>query len=160
MFLSSKLCLDFQTLPDSLEFKRTTREASQVAEVSFFLFLPHHESCGISVPWPRIEPMLPAVKAWSLNHWTTREFPRGVIDPFHKAGPYQVRLKLTKSKSHWVKGAHPPVNEKQLSTYVKSFWLIDMGVGFILHSQELQRGGAWKAMSNLPFIKHLESRKC
>ena len=27
------------------------------------------------VPQPRIEPMPPAVEAWSLNHWTTREVP-------------------------------------------------------------------------------------
>ena len=28
------------------------------------------------VPWPGIEPMSPAVKAQSLNHWTTREVPK------------------------------------------------------------------------------------
>ena len=133
MFLFSKLCLDFQTLPDSLEFKRT-REASQVVEVSFFSFLPHHESCGTSVPWPRIEFVFPAVKAWTLNHWTTREFPRGVIDPFHKAGLSQVRLKLTKSKSHWVEGSYPPLDGKQLSTSVKSFWLIRHGSGLLASS--------------------------
>ena len=30
---------------------------------------------GILVPWPGIEPSPPAVEAWSLNHWTTREVP-------------------------------------------------------------------------------------
>ena len=28
---------------------------------------------GILIPRSGIEPMLPAVKTWSLNHWTTRE---------------------------------------------------------------------------------------
>ena len=32
-------------------------------------------ACGISVPQLGIEPTLPAVKAWSLNHWPTREVP-------------------------------------------------------------------------------------
>ena len=31
---------------------------------------------GILVPWPGIEPGLPALEAWSLNHWTTREVPQ------------------------------------------------------------------------------------
>ena len=29
---------------------------------------------GILVPWPEIEPASSAVRAWSPNHWTTREF--------------------------------------------------------------------------------------
>ena len=35
-------------------------------------------SCGIRdlVPWPGIEPGPPALGAWSLNHWTTREVPK------------------------------------------------------------------------------------
>ena len=32
-------------------------------------------ACGILVPWPGIEPVPPALEAWSLNHWTTREVP-------------------------------------------------------------------------------------
>ena len=40
---------------------------------SFSLFWPHHAAYGILVPWPGMEPTLPAVKAWSLNHWTTRD---------------------------------------------------------------------------------------
>ena len=31
--------------------------------------------CGILVPWPGIESGSSAVKAWSPNYWTTREFP-------------------------------------------------------------------------------------
>ena len=34
-------------------------------------------SCGMwnLVPWPRIEPWPPALTAWSLSRWTTREVP-------------------------------------------------------------------------------------
>ena len=34
-----------------------------------------HAGCRILVPWPEIEPVPPAVEAWSPNHWTAREFP-------------------------------------------------------------------------------------
>ena len=53
----------------------------RAARQSFFFFLfffwPHCEACGILVPRPTIEPGPPAVEAWSLNCWTTREVPRG-----------------------------------------------------------------------------------
>ena len=43
---------------------------------SFVLFFcPHHASCGTLVPRPGIEPVLHAVEARSLNHWTAREAP-------------------------------------------------------------------------------------
>ena len=34
--------------------------------------------CGMRhlIPWPGVEPMLPALGTWSLNHWTTRKVPR------------------------------------------------------------------------------------
>ena len=35
----------------------------------------HHVACGILVPQPGIEPVPLAMKAWSSNHWTAREFP-------------------------------------------------------------------------------------
>ena len=38
-------------------------------------WLPH-EACGILVPSPGIEPVPPALGAWSLNHWASREVPR------------------------------------------------------------------------------------
>ena len=41
----------------------------------FFFFLPHCMACRILVPWSGIEPGPSAVKVWSPNHWTTREFP-------------------------------------------------------------------------------------
>ena len=53
-----------------------------ICEVLAFFFLiyiffiwPHHVTRGISVAWPRIEPVAPAVEARSLNHWTAREVP-------------------------------------------------------------------------------------
>ena len=36
---------------------------------------------GILVPWPGIEPRTPALGAWSLSHWTTREVPRNLLLP-------------------------------------------------------------------------------
>ena len=35
----------------------------------------HHAACDILVPQPGIEPVPPALEAWSLNHWTTKEVP-------------------------------------------------------------------------------------
>ena len=35
-------------------------------------------ACQILVLWPGIEPVSSAVKAWSPNHRTAKEFPRGV----------------------------------------------------------------------------------
>ena len=40
---------------------------------AFFLAIP--KSCGILVPWPGIKPMPLAVKTWSPNQKTAREFP-------------------------------------------------------------------------------------
>ena len=34
------------------------------------------EAYGNLVPWPMIEPVPPAVEAWSLNRWTAREVPK------------------------------------------------------------------------------------
>ena len=44
---------------------------------SFYLFIYrlHHVACRILVPRPGIEPQLPIVEVWSLNHWTAREVP-------------------------------------------------------------------------------------
>ena len=38
-------------------------------------FQSHREACRILVPPPGIEPVSPAVEAWSLNHWSSREVP-------------------------------------------------------------------------------------
>ena len=45
----------------------------------FFLFWPCCAACRILVPRPGIEPMLPAVEAQILNHWTAREVPPLVV---------------------------------------------------------------------------------
>ena len=44
-----------------------------------FFFLLHWVAFRILVPWPGIEPRLSAVKALSPNHWTTKEFPLGLL---------------------------------------------------------------------------------
>ena len=54
----------------SICWKRTT---FSLKKKFFFLIYAHHEACGILVPQPGVEPMPPAVEAWSLSHWTTRE---------------------------------------------------------------------------------------
>ena len=43
----------------------------------FFFFCPYHEACWILVPQPGIEPVPPAVEAWSLSHWAASEVPCG-----------------------------------------------------------------------------------
>ena len=37
-----------------------------------FIFWLHHIVCGILVPWPGVEPLLPALEFQSLNGWTGR----------------------------------------------------------------------------------------
>ena len=41
----------------------------------YFIFWPHHATCGILVSPSGIEPTPPALEAWHLTHWTTREVP-------------------------------------------------------------------------------------
>ena len=40
-------------------------------------FFQNPEVCEILIPQPRVEPMLPAMEAQTLNHRTTREVPSG-----------------------------------------------------------------------------------
>ena len=40
-----------------------------------FFFWARRATCGILIPRPGIEPGPLAMKEWSLNHWTAREFP-------------------------------------------------------------------------------------
>ena len=42
----------------------------------FLVFWLYHVACGILVPGSGIEPVPPAVRAQSLNHWAAREVPR------------------------------------------------------------------------------------
>ena len=37
------------------------------------LFWLHRAACGVLVPWPGIEPVPSAVKAWGPNHWTANK---------------------------------------------------------------------------------------
>ena len=41
----------------------------------FYFFCLHRVACGILVPRPGMEPVPPAVEAWSLNRWATGEVP-------------------------------------------------------------------------------------
>ena len=50
----------------------SARLSSQLL-LPFFFFWPHQAACGILVPQPAMAPTPPALKAWSLNHWTARE---------------------------------------------------------------------------------------
>ena len=43
--------------------------------LSYFISLFLIPACGTLVSWLEREPGPPTVKAWSLNHWTTKEFP-------------------------------------------------------------------------------------
>ena len=52
--------------------------------IFLFIFLPYHAPGGILVPWPGMESSLLAVKAESLNHWTTRELPGKIFKAFRK----------------------------------------------------------------------------
>ena len=56
----------------TLNWKRV-KNLKVINNYYYFSFWPHHAACGLLVPWPGIEPMLPAVEAWSRIHWTTRE---------------------------------------------------------------------------------------
>ena len=44
-----------------------------------FVFWPCCVACGILFPWPGIKPEPSAVKVWSSNHWTAREFPQMLL---------------------------------------------------------------------------------
>ena len=75
----SQLPKDLNPRASSL-YTRVTNCPSFPRTGSVFLFVflivwPCRMACGILVPRPGIEPMPPALEAWSLNHWTTREVP-------------------------------------------------------------------------------------
>ena len=41
-----------------------------LGQLVVFFFWPHHTACRVLVPWSGIEPVPPAVRVRSLNHWT------------------------------------------------------------------------------------------
>ena len=47
--------------------------------IYFLFFWPHHVACGVLVPQPGIEIVLPILKAESLENWTTKEVPVGFM---------------------------------------------------------------------------------
>ena len=69
----------------------------------FFSFLfcfegePCQVACVILIPRPGIDPAPPALQAWSLNHWITREVPRAEFLRAHDVA--SVRLDI-QSHSH------------------------------------------------------------
>ena len=81
----------------SICWKRTT---FSLKKKFFFLIYAHHEACGILVPQPGVEPMPPAVEAWSLSHWTTREVP-GVLLSISKIKFSVYFLTI------WISSSHP-----------------------------------------------------
>ena len=50
------------------------------SSVFVVVFWPCCVACGILALQPEVEPSPRAVKAQSLNHWTTKEFPRSSVD--------------------------------------------------------------------------------
>ena len=60
-----------------------------------FTFLPYQPACGISVPQPGIEPVLPAVKGRSPNHWTSHP------TTFHPKVLVSVADPLLSQLFHW-----------------------------------------------------------
>ena len=56
-----------------LSHKMLTLSHAELKLVFICWLLP--TAYGILVPWPGIEPLPPAVEAWSLNHWTSEEVP-------------------------------------------------------------------------------------
>ena len=60
----------------------------------------------ILVPWPEIEPMPLAVKAWSPNHWTTR---KSLVYNFIENCPLFCRIILPHSRTHEYSNCQPNV---------------------------------------------------
>ena len=64
---------------------------SQLRPVGSLIFIvDFHWGLWDLVPWPEIKARLPALEAWSLSHWTTREISALIIHPlrfWHRAVP-------------------------------------------------------------------------
>ena len=72
-FYTLKICGNLAFSEGGLHFLAVN--IFKIRSVLVFFFWLHYKACRILVPWPEIEPILPAVEAWSLNYWTAREFP-------------------------------------------------------------------------------------
>ena len=75
----------------------------------FFYFRPCPTACRILVPWLGIEPGSLAVRAWSPNHWTAREFPT-LASLFQlekpQAGALWVRCCVSLGQVMWAECSH------------------------------------------------------
>ena len=60
-------------------FARVVRDKVCEEIIIIIIFLPSHVACGILVPQAGIKSVSPAVKAQSLNHWTSGEVGEEVI---------------------------------------------------------------------------------
>ena len=56
------------------ELQNSFRFRDSLSSFFVFYFWPHHVTCKILVPWPRMEPGAMEVNMPSANHWITREF--------------------------------------------------------------------------------------
>ena len=57
----------------SKELDRTEQLNTHIHSLDFFFLRLCHRACRTLVPQPGIQPVLPALEPWSLNHWSTRE---------------------------------------------------------------------------------------
>ena len=63
-----------------------------------FIYWLHCSAYGILVPWPGIEPLAPALEAWSFNHWTAREIPGASFWHLVHQVPPQIRVLQVRQK--------------------------------------------------------------
>ena len=78
----SEIFIRKEGLTSEINSKAIKPYKEQFSLTAFFLFLfvwfffwPHPAACGILLSRPGIEPVPPALEAWSLNHRTAREVP-------------------------------------------------------------------------------------
>ena len=69
---------------------------------NLFIYLPHCMACGILVPQPVIEPGPSEVKARSLNHWATREFPHPALEASKLSASPQLVFSKNCSTYRWI----------------------------------------------------------
>ena len=84
------------------------REAAVCLVLFVCLFWPSSVACGILVPRPGTEPGPSAVRVWSPNHWTTREFPEVLNRVRRKASlegvTFEQNMKEVREWAMWVSG--------------------------------------------------------
>ena len=68
--------------------------------ISFFFFWLCFAARRILVLWQGIKPMTPGLEAWSLNHWTTREFPPSLFYAC-ALSPYSLELQGKRCYFHF-----------------------------------------------------------